>query len=442
MRFEWCEPHGVRIVSINDAERHFLPLELEGTATDESLWAWLRRRTVPKHRHYIQSMLGNLGLSAEDTRSIIGLCKGLSLTDVHWVVPDGFQGKWCDFNLYANPFSKLLAAMAFTGSAPASPLPADISTSPEFTTNGMLAKCWRRKNATISLFKSGTAGAVNLGFEPYSEFYAAQIAEAMGLPHVEYGLEKFKGRLCSTCPLFTSERIGFIPAGSLLSKDEAIADPRFRDIFLFDAIVLNTDRHLGNLGFLVDNGRNEIIGAAPIFDNGNSLFSTALHRPGIRHDDFSDLRRFIDRISPALYGGWLSFPGSVTEEMKARLRALKGFRFRRHRYYNLANDRLRSIEVFLQDRISKILEYGADADKFLALPTRENGSANYGSSQPLAVQIKENLEADPFITYVELSELLHVPPRTLARRIKELQSSGEIRRVGATKNGHWEVKPT
>lgn len=55
----------------------------------------------------------------------------------------------------------------------------------------------------------------------------------------------------------------------------------------------------------------------------------------------------------------------------------------------------------------------------------ESGSTNYGSSKPLAVQIKENLEADPFITYSELSELLQVPPRTLARRMKELQSSAK-----------------
>ena len=57
----------------------------------------------------------------------------------------------------------------------------------------------------------------------------------------------------------------------------------------------------------------------------------------------------------------------------------------------------------------------------------------------MAVQIKANLEADPFITYVELSELLGIPPRTLARRMKELQEAGEVRRVGADKNGYWEV---
>jgi len=27
LRFEWIEPQGVRVVSVNDAERKFLPLE-------------------------------------------------------------------------------------------------------------------------------------------------------------------------------------------------------------------------------------------------------------------------------------------------------------------------------------------------------------------------------------------------------------------------------
>lgn len=440
LRFEWVEPEGVRVVSVNERERRFLPLGMKGEATDEGLWKWLCRRTVPRNRHYVDAMLGHLGIRQGDTRAIIELCMGLSLNDVHWVVPDGFTGRWRDFNLYENEFSKTLAVLAFTGMATSSFGKGEYpSPSPEFTTNGMLAKCWRRKSGTTYLYKSGTEGAANLGFEPYSEFYAAQVAAAMGLPHVEYGLEKFKGRLCSTCPLFTDERHGFLPAGALLTKDEAVADPRFRNIFLFDAIVLNTDRHLGNLGFLIDNETNEIVGAAPIFDNGNSLFSLALDNPGSPYDDFSDLRRFTDRIAPVLYESWLSFPGALSGGTAERLARLKGFRFKRHRHYNLTDERLAKIEGFVQNRVAKILECGVDADASLRLAVTGGGSVNRTNKLPLAVQIKGNIEADPFITYVELSEIIGVAPRTIARKMKELQEAGEIRRVGADKNGHWEI---
>jgi hypothetical protein len=115
LRFEWIDPQGVRVLSVNEAELRFLPLEMKGQATDEALWLWLTRRTVPKHRHYIQMMLGNLGITRMSTHAIIEMCKGLSLNDVYWVVPDSFKGDWKSNNLYDNEFSKTLAVMAFTG---------------------------------------------------------------------------------------------------------------------------------------------------------------------------------------------------------------------------------------------------------------------------------------------------------------------------------------
>lgn len=439
LRFEWVEPQGVRVVSVNEAERRFLPLEMHGVANDETLWTWLTRRIVPKHRHYIQMMLGNLGIMQKDTRAIIEMCKGLSLNDVYWVVPDGFSRAWKDFNLYDNPFSKTLAVMAFTGGFRGEFNPArEETTSPEFTTNGMLAKCWRRIDGNVLLYKSGTEGASNTGFEPYSEFYASQIAEAMGLDHVAYGLERFKGRLCSTCPIFTSDRYGYVPAGRVVSRDEALADPRFADIFFFDAVIFNTDRHMGNFGYLVDNDTNEIVGAAPIFDNGYGLFSLAMFCPGQRHDEFNDLRKFVNRVAPALYDKWLGFPGGVSVRMRGCLERLRGFRFKHHKYYNLPVDRLHAIEDFLRKRVYEILEFGDRSDDLLKIEAVSD-SVNHVTEGSLALQIKSNLRADPFMTYVELAEFLQVSESSIARKMKDLQSSGEIRRIGADKNGHWEV---
>lgn len=439
LRFEWIEPQGVRVLSVNEAERKFLPLEMKGVATDETLWQWLTRRTVPKHRHYIQIMLGNLGITRMSTRDILERCKGLSLNDVYWIVPDSFKGAWKDCNLYANEFSKTLAVMAFTGGFRGEfNAERDITTSPEFTTNGMLAKCWRRVDGKVLLYKSGTEGAANTGFEPYSEYYASQLAEALGLRHVPYGLEKFKGRLCSTCPLFTSDKYGYVPAGRLVTRDEALADPRFADIFLFDAIIFNTDRHMGNFGYIIDNDTNEIVGATPIFDNGYGLFSLALYRPGQKYDEYGDLRKYVSHVTPALYEKWLEFPKELTFEMINRLKPLKGFRFKRHKYYNLPVDRLSRIEDFLQNRISKILDFGRQADVFLNI-SPESDSVNHVTGSSLELQIKANLKADPFITYTELADILQVSQSSIARKMKALQEAGEVKRVGADKNGWWDV---
>lgn len=440
LRFDWLENgEGVRISSLNDENRQFLPLDFRGEPTDENLWKWLCRRVVPRNRQYVFNFLLKVGLNPRDIRGIITLCRGLSLNDVHWVVPDDFKGSWAECNLYDNEFSKTMAFMAFTGGGDyISPA---WTSSPEFTTNGMLAKCWRRIDNQIVLFKGGTEGAANTGFEPYSEYLAAQVAEALGLPHVDYGLEKFKGRLCSTCPLFTSDRYGFISAGRLLHMEEALNDPRFADIFFFDAITFNTDRHLGNFGYLIDNDTNEIIGAAPIFDNGYGLFSLAVYQN--RHlNEFDDLSKFLKRVRPALYDEWLGFPHGLTAEMKARLKNLHGFRFKRHPYYNLPVDRVRSIEKYLQNRISKIDEFGERADEIMGLSPKcfTEVRVNEVLSEAEGLQkIKSNIHADPFITQTELADLLRVSRTTVAAWLKKLKSSGEIRRNGSPRAGYWEL---
>ena len=437
LRFEWIEPQGVRIVSVDEGNNRYLPLDFKGEVSDENLWKWLSRRVVPRNRRNIDALMAATGLEARNVRGIIEICRGLSLNDVHWVVPNDFKGSWKDCNLYDNEFSQAIALTAFNGMGSAIER-LDWISSPEFSTNGMLAKCWRRIDGRVALYKSGTDGAANTGFEPYSEYYASQIAAAMGLDHVEYSLSKFKGCLCSTCNIFTSDKFGYLPAGRIMNVAEALEDKRFADIFFFDALIFNTDRHLGNFGYLVDNDKNEIVGAAPIFDNGYGLFSLALYRPDDRLDEFSDLAKYVSRVKPALYSKWLGFPGGITKSMLERMKALKGFRFKRHKYYNLPQDRLHSIEKFLQSRIFQIEEFAQKADDIFEISTK-CGTVNPVNNESLALQIIANLKADPFVSYDELSVLMGVPRRTVARRIKELADAGRIRRVGAAKNGHWEV---
>ena len=39
------------------------------------------------------------------------------------------------------------------------------------------------------------------------------------------------------------------------------------DMLVVDALILNTDRHLDNFGFLIDNDTGIIIGTAPLYDH-------------------------------------------------------------------------------------------------------------------------------------------------------------------------------
>ena len=124
----------IQILWTNEEKAALLPLDL--TLTPEGVSRWLRRRTIPKNRAYVHSLLAKCGLNLNRPLGIISVCKGLSLNDCYWVVEDGDTASFDKVNLYDNPFSNDLAELAFTGYG--SSVRTSLLSSPEFTTNGML----------------------------------------------------------------------------------------------------------------------------------------------------------------------------------------------------------------------------------------------------------------------------------------------------------------
>lgn len=338
-----------------------LPLDLQ--LTPESLSKWLRHRTIPKNRAYVHSLLAKCGLNLNRPMSIINVCKALSLNDCYWVAEDGDDSSFDKINLYDNPFSNVLAALAFTGYG--SSIRSSMTSSPEFTTNGMLRKCWRRISGKIYLYKGGTDGAANAGNEPYSEFYAAQVAQAMGIQAIPYNLSKWKGTLCSTCELFTDKEHAFLPVGRLVTHGgfKAVTEyyqqlgPKYvsalGDMIILDALICNVDRHYGNFGFLIDNQTNQIVAPAPLFDHGNSLFNFAGQDAW---ESDSALEEYIDTLQPSVYDDFIETAKAwMTPEHREQLRHMLQFRFKKHSRYNLPDKRLRMIEKQIQKRSRLLL---------------------------------------------------------------------------------------
>lgn len=348
-----------QIHSVNEEARALFPLDLE--LTDDGLVKWLQRRVIPKNRAYVAEILKTFGLSVNDTKGIIDVCKGLSLNDSYWVVPQDFTGTFAQYNLYENRFSEILSLVAYTGIGQSD---AAFTTSPELTTNGMLPKAWRFiEGEGIYLYKGGTFGAANTGNEPYSEFYASQVAQAMGLDAVAYELENWKGILASRCKLFTDIDTSYIPIGRIVRKGGLKACLEYyrqlgpeayeqvRSMLVFDAVIYNEDRHFGNFGVLRDNHTGKVTGAAPVFDNGMSLFNFAMP------EDFQDLDAYAKTRGTA-YG--VSFESVCQEVMgpvqTRQLRKLIGFTFRRHLRLNWPEYRLMAIERHLQKRVRQFLD--------------------------------------------------------------------------------------
>ncbi len=116
-----------------------------------------------------------------------------------------------------------------------------------------------------------------------SEKLAATVLARLGFPVQSSDIVEDEYNLYLLTELFTDENTGFIPATSLFSSSytgfDILADERvedFRDdleeLFLAQLIIYNTDFHLGNWGFLIDNETQQIKGVAPSFDLNLSLW--------------------------------------------------------------------------------------------------------------------------------------------------------------------------
>jgi len=352
----------LEIVEIYQEYKTFFPLGLE--LENSSFLSWIKSRTIPKNRAFVHKVLMELGLSFDDIEGIVSISKSLSLNDCYWIVQEDFKGTFAEYNLYDNNFNKTLSLLAYTGYG--SVKQKGFISSPEFTTNGMLAKAWRKdplKRKGIYLYKGGSKGCANCGKEPYSEFYAYQIAHAMGLDAIPYSLGKWKGDVNSICKLFSSKEYSFVPIYRLVTEGgwdavlayyQELGDEFYEalvDMIIFDVIIVNTDRHFGNFGLLVDNSTNKIVKSAPIFDNGLSLFYDAME------DDLERIDEFAQTKSMKNAGDFMSFATSVvTSREKKKLRKLIGFKFEKSGRYNLSAKRLKMIEAFIQRRVKLLLK--------------------------------------------------------------------------------------
>ena len=125
-------------------------------------------------------------------------------------------------------------------------------------------------------------------------------------------------------------------------------------MIVLDALICNTDRHLGNFGFLVDNNTNTITAPAPLFDHGNSLFNFVGRDDLESYEKFS---RYASTLLPRIYDDFINEAKSVlTKKHRDKLRKLLDFSFKKHSRYNLPNSRLKYLERFIQERARVLLD--------------------------------------------------------------------------------------
>lgn len=228
---------------------------------------WLVNRQSNRERAGMEAIFSKYSLN--HFSEFIRFTHCLSLNDCYWVKAFEDKTTFSEINLYDNPFDDVISQVAFTGEGGFKP-----TLSPEYTTHGALAKRWFRRNGEIYLAKGGD-------YEPYAEYVASELADFLNLHNfVKYDLSHIGSVPVSTCKLFTSKQVGFSPARLYLDRYlyENVVElfgkyEEFWDMMLLDYLIVNTDRHYDNFGFLVDNYTEDIVGMAPIFDNGCGCLS-------------------------------------------------------------------------------------------------------------------------------------------------------------------------
>lgn len=359
----------------------------------DGIGQWISQRQAPKHRQYIADLLRMCGCYNLD--GFIRVTHALSLNDTFWIKTVDSKLQWKNVSLYENQFDETIAKIAFEGGLYGKEF---TTTSPEFGTSGSFAKCWVKEDDGIYLLKRGSDGARNAGLEPYSEMYSSQIARIICRDAVEYSVEKYHNKIASKCRLFTSEQEGYVPItkffGKIVSVKEILekfeqhgCEDDFRRMIVLDALILNTDRHMGNYGFMVDNDTMQIKRMAPMFDHNQALL------PYAEQEDFENLDVYLASRPTQIGEDFNEIAHALlTPEIRNDLKNLRGFEFQRNDEFDLPEERLQKLNKLVDQQIDGILEC-----KRLYVPSNEYENVRYQPEQyddlsPESKEIDEELE--------------------------------------------------
>lgn len=284
--------YAVHVEKIFEENRYLLPVVLRERVHDQDMERWLRQRLSPTGKRILEEIAAAQKRAREEADNPLfhaRWTKLLSLNDTFWVDAEDSADTWEEVNLFENTFSKDIGDLVFSASLER--ILSFRERSPEFTSKGMMKKCWVRRKDGLFLLKSDTFMASPDGRSQVAmEWFAQQVAEVMGIPHVPYTIEDYvhadgERELVCACPIFTSPETGFVEASQLgapsledlrsargqLLLAQQYATDAYADMMIFDVLVGNHDRHLNNYGFLFATDSGDMLDFAPLFDNGFAL---------------------------------------------------------------------------------------------------------------------------------------------------------------------------
>ncbi|MDO4756185.1 MAG: hypothetical protein Q4A54_07570 [Parabacteroides sp.] len=122
------------------------------------------------------------------------------------------------------------------------------------------------------------------------------------------------------------------------------------DMMVFDSLIVNRDRHLGNFGMLIDNNTGSYLQPAPIFDNGYSLLLGAA-----KHDLTDGYEQYVESLDCRYFSKNRQAKLFVQERHLPKLRKLLKFEFKQHPRYPIEEKTLNVMSRFIQERARDII---------------------------------------------------------------------------------------
>lgn len=246
----------------------------------QSIKEYLSERVLSLSRDNAKGIFAVLGVAQSnniDTRIEICLkCRGISLTDAYWIKKETESLKWNEVDIRKQSFSKVIMDVALYNK---NPTITQNYISPEFTNKGLYRKAWTRNEGTLELIKSDKT---NDFIGPKMEVLASDILSCIhNINSVSYRLSKRKDIVVSICENFVKDGYSFVEAYEIQSlygkeyKQYMIKNHMefIANMIVTDYIIMNTDRHLGNYGFLMNNKTGKLEKYAPLFDFNLALVS-------------------------------------------------------------------------------------------------------------------------------------------------------------------------
>lgn len=290
----------------------------------------------------------------------------VSLNDTFWVKYCNSNLRWKDVSPFRNDYSKTVAIYGLEGVLRGRE---KSYYSPIIGTDGSFPHAWNFYGVNnITFIKAGskyTLGGVNSGNEPISEYYASCICEFLEIEHVRYNIIRYIRQdgsedFVNECQCFTSEEHGSVSAAELglFSYEDILrfsknlswySYKKVLDMLFLDCLLLNTDRHFGNIRFIMNNETLEVIGVAPVFDNNCALLTRFIE--GVDTFNRQDYRASDGRSFDELYA-----IVSSHFDYEPLLLKLKDFRFKKLLVADISGKRLEFLNWFLQMQVDYLLE--------------------------------------------------------------------------------------